>query len=218
MQYSNVAVALAKRFVHLLAALAGRIALSAAAELDEAGLELTEAHEGCRLTAYRDAVGVLTIGWGHTGHDVHDGLTITREQAEELLRQDMLIAEMCVNADVTMPLTQNQFDALVDLVFNIGCASFGSSTLRHKLNLGDYRGAAAEFGKWNHAGGEVLEGLTRRRAAEAELFLRPDVAAETVSISASRDYSRRTEIVETILEDFAEQGPIWTAFQGWQAE
>ena len=212
MQFTRVAIHLAKRSAYALAAVAFRISLSAAQEVDGEALRLTEASEGCLLTAYRDPVGVLTIGWGHTGHDVYEGMVITRAQAEELLRQDMIIAEMCVNHDVKVPLTQNQFDALVDLTFNIGGPNFANSTLLRKLNARDYVGAAAEFSRWNQSKGVVLEGLVERRAAEAELFLRPDTTI-SLSASGSDDVSLKLLIQRTILEDFEDCGPIWAALK-----
>jgi lysozyme len=134
------------------------------------GLRLIADFEGVRLTAYRDPVGVLTIGWGHTGSDVTPGLTITRERALELLRQDVHKAEEVVVAAVKVPLTRGQFDALVSLTFNIGAAAFRGSTLLRELNAGRYDRAAGEFDRWTRAGGRVLAGLVRRRAAERALF------------------------------------------------
>jgi lysozyme len=138
-----------------------------------AGLELTERFEGCELTAYQDSVGVWTIGYGHTGTDVHSGLTITEEQASILLAADVAWAATCVNKSVKTTINQNQFDALVDFVFNLGCASLGQSTLLRLLNAGDFAGAAKEFLRWNKAGGKVVKGLTLRRQAETDLFNTP---------------------------------------------
>ena len=137
----------------------------------EDGLALVENSEGCRLTAYQDSVGVWTIGWGHTGLDVTEGLTITKEQAEEFLRKDLAAAERAVNYYVVRTLTQHQFDALVDFVFNLGVGNFLHSSLLRFLNAGDLATADAEFIEWDKAGGKVLPGLTKRRAAEAALFL-----------------------------------------------
>jgi lysozyme len=135
-----------------------------------AGLDLTEQFEGCRLTAYQDQVGVWTIGYGHTGADVKQGLTITQDQASILLASDLAWAVTCVNKSVTAAISQNQFDALVDFVFNLGCANFCQSTLLRKVNGGQFADAAKEFMRWNRAGGKVVAGLTRRRQAEADLF------------------------------------------------
>lgn len=135
------------------------------------GLHLTEQFEGCKLEAYQDQVGVWTIGYGHT-HLVHAGMTCTQDQAEQWLLEDVQEAADAVNHEVVMPLTQNQFDALVDLVFNVGAGNFHTSTLLRMLNIGAYDRAANEFEKWNRAGGIVRAGLTRRRLAEKDLFLK----------------------------------------------
>jgi len=139
-------------------------------EISEKGLQLVKNFEGCRLTAYFDAVGVLTIGWGHTGVDVTPGKTITQEQAEEMLLSDLGRFERGVETAVVVGITQGQFDALVSFAYNLGLGALRESTLLRKLNMGDYIGAADEFGKWVHAGSQVLPGLVRRRAAEAALF------------------------------------------------
>jgi len=141
-------------------------------EFDRDGIDLVQMAEGCRLTAYRDSVGVLTIGYGHTGRDVYEGQTITQEEAVSLLMRDVRIAELDVKAAVKVPISQHQYDALVDFAFNLGGPALHGSTLLRLLNSGDYEGASAEFKKWDHAGGKVLPGLTKRRAAEAALFAR----------------------------------------------
>lgn len=135
------------------------------------GLALIQKFEGLRLSAYKDAVGIWTIGYGHTGPDVSPGMTITKEQALDLLRKDVARFETCVRENVKVPITQNQFDALVSLCFNIGCTAFANSTLVRLLNQKDYVSAAAEFAKWHKAKGRALEGLLRRRVDEMRLFL-----------------------------------------------
>lgn len=134
------------------------------------GLRLTEFFEGCRLQAYQDQVGVWTIGYGHT-KGVTKGMTCDQPQAEFWLAEDVKQAADEVNRKVKVPLIQGQFDALVDFVFNLGSGNFESSTLLRKLNAGDYKGAAAEFKRWNRAGGVVRSGLLHRRLAEENLFL-----------------------------------------------
>ena len=136
----------------------------------DSGFALTRSFEGLRLTAYQDVGGVWTIGYGHTGPNVRAGLTITQAEADALLRSDVEDAVTCVNRAVNVPITQNQFDALVDFCFNCGRGSLLQSTLLRKVNIGDFAGAAAQFALWDHAGGEVVEGLVKRRTAEAELF------------------------------------------------
>mgnify|MGYP003382593463 CR=1 FL=1 len=138
--------------------------------ISPAGITLIQAHEGLRLTAYRDPVGIWTIGYGSTG-GVRRGMTITRDQAVLRLYHDVDDAEATVNNRVTVPLSQSQFDALVSLVFNIGGGAFRKSTLLQKLNAGDYAGASNEFMRWIKAKGRVLGGLVTRRAAERALFL-----------------------------------------------
>jgi len=134
------------------------------------GLALTEQFEGCRLTAYQDVVGVWTIGYGHTGPDVSPGLTITQDKAAQLLQQDVASAAACVNQAVSVALNQDEFDALVDFVFNVGRGAFQGSTMLRDLNSGDFADAAEQFDKWDHAGGKVVAGLLRRREAEQALF------------------------------------------------
>lgn len=138
--------------------------------ISEAGLQLIQSHEGCRLKAYRDSVGVLTIGYGHTGADVDEDTTWTQQEADAALLADVGRFEACVNSLFVPVLTQGQFDALVSFSFNLGCKALRDSTLRRKLSEGDIEGAAAEFARWNKAGGHVLAGLTSRRADEAALF------------------------------------------------
>lgn len=139
-------------------------------EYSKKGLQLTEQFEGLRLKAYQDVRGIWTIGYGHTGPDVHVGMIITKDQAEALLAQDVQKAASAVNHLVTVPLTQDEFDALVDFVFNVGSGHFGSSTMLKLLNQGDYTGAAHEFERWSHAGAAVVAGLLRRRQAEETEF------------------------------------------------
>jgi lysozyme len=138
--------------------------------LSENGLKLIESFEGCRLDAYLDQVGIPTIGYGRI-YGVRMGDKCTQEQAEEWLSEDVKNSEDVVNDLVEVPLTQNQFDALVDFVYNLGSGNFEKSTLLRRLNKGDYQGASQQFEVWNRAGGFVRDGLTRRRLAEKKLFL-----------------------------------------------
>lgn len=145
-------------------------------KLSAAGLDLLKRSEGFRASAYQDSGGVWTIGYGTT-KDVQPGDTCTEEQASQWLRRDVLSAEWAVMKLIEVPMTQGQFDALVDFVYNLGEGALAKSTLLRKLNAGDYAGAAAEFPKWCHAGNQVLPGLVTRRAAERALFEAPAVAA-----------------------------------------
>ena len=133
------------------------------------GTKLLKYFEGCKLTAYQDSVGVWTIGYGHT-KGVYEGMTITQEEAEQMLLTELEEYEGYVEKYVTVPLTQNQFDALVVWVYNLGPTNFRRSTLLKELNSGNYTAAGNEITKWNKAGGKVLAGLVKRREAEAELF------------------------------------------------
>ena len=139
------------------------------------GISLIKEFEGLRLRAYDDGVGVWTIGIGTirypNGKRVQKGDVITETQAEEYLRHDLNNFEKVINDVVKVPLTQNQYDAIVSLTYNIGAAAFSKSTLLKRLNNKDYKGAADQFLVWNKAGGKVMRGLIRRREAERELFL-----------------------------------------------
>lgn len=136
------------------------------------GIDLICSFEGLELEAYDDGVGIWTIGYGTTvinGVKVKKGDTCTVEQAKSYMASDLKKFETAVNK-VTVALTQNQFDALVSLTYNIGTGAFAGSTLLKKLNTGDYTGAAKEFPKWNKAGGKIMKGLVNRRLLECELF------------------------------------------------
>ena len=165
-----------------------------ASALSAQGLELIQGFESLRLNAYQDSAGVWTIGWGHTG-GVRPGDRITRAQADAYLQQDTGWAQQAVSDLVHVPLTQGQFDALTSFTFNVGRGALEDSTLLRKLNAGDYAGAQAQFGRWVHAGGEVLQGLVRRRAAEAELFgaaaPRADEAAPNGAAGIARQFLGR---------------------------
>lgn len=138
-------------------------------KINEAGLNLIKDFEGCRLKAYLCPAGVWTIGYGHT-QGVKPDMVITQLQAERFLRQDLKRFEDAVTSLVKVPITPNQFSALVSFAYNVGTGALYDSTLLRKLNKKDYKGAANEFLRWNKAGGKVLPGLTRRRLAEKDLF------------------------------------------------
>lgn len=144
-------------------------------QTSDKGIALLKEFEGCKLTAYQDSVGVWTIGYGWTqpvdGKPIRAGMTIKQETAERLLKTGLVSYESDVSRLVKVGVTQGQFDALVSFTYNLGSRSLSTSTLLRKLNAGDYAGAADEFLRWNKAGGKVLNGLTRRREAERDLFL-----------------------------------------------
>ena len=133
------------------------------------GLSLIKKFEGCRLEAYYCSGGVLTIGYGHTG-GVKETDTITQEEADKLLKGDILKFEKYVEDNVMVELDQSQFDALVAWTFNLGPGNLRESTMLKKLNNADYESVPFEMRRWNKAGGKTLDGLIRRRQAEALLF------------------------------------------------
>jgi lysozyme len=167
-------------------------------DINQAGLDLIKSFEGIldgdpstvNLDPYVDPVGIYTIGWGHAivwGNGFLRSSTpnaraiakqlypngLTPAEAEELLRNDVRAHSIPIESLIKVPVTDNQFAALVSFAFNLGVNSLRNSTLLRKLNARDYDGAALEFAKWNKAGGKVMRGLTRRREAEATLFRTP---------------------------------------------
>jgi len=149
------------------------------------GIRLIKAAEGLRLKPYLCSAGVPTIGYGSTGKDITlDMAPITESEAERLLRCGLSQVRKTLSQDVSVSLNQNQYDALASLIYNIGSGNFRSSTLRMKLNRGDYLGAENEFWKWRRAKGVIINGLVKRRELERQLF-----AAQVVddSIEVVRD-------------------------------
>lgn len=138
-------------------------AAAPATSIDQAGLDFIEGNEGSRLTAYPDASG-YSIGFGHFG--ASPGETITPDQELQLFQGDYTAAENAVDRYVTVPLSQNEYDALVDFVFNAGAGNFHSSQLLQDINAGDFSAADVQFLSQNTHGGSLLS----RRQAEAELF------------------------------------------------
>lgn len=145
-------------------------------QLGSKGKALIQGFEQLRSLAYRDGRGIWTCGWGHTGPNIVAGVTCTKEQADLWFDADTKAATLGVIRSLDVELTQNQFDALVSFAFNVGVGAEAHSTMLKLINAGKLREAAEEFGKWNHINGVVSDGLSRRRAAERELFLSPDVA------------------------------------------
>lgn len=144
--------------------------------LSDNGMKLLEQFEGLRLEAYLDSAGIATIGFGTIkypdGNKVKKGDKITKDQAKEYKLHDLKEFESTVNTSVTVPLSQNQYDALVSLSYNIGSGAFKNSTLLKKLNSGDYKGAADQFLVWNKVNSKRVQGLVNRREAERNLFLK----------------------------------------------
>jgi len=139
--------------------------------ISEKCIALVKHFESCFLQAYKCPAGVWTIGYGHTGKSVTEGLKITGEEAEIILKSDLDVRETAVSKLILVKLSQHQFDALVSFVFNVGIDAFRTSTLLRKLNLGNYIGAANELPRWCKTKGKVLPGLLRRRKSERHLFL-----------------------------------------------
>lgn len=133
------------------------------------GLSLIKKFEGLELNAYQCAAGVWTIGYGHT-KGVFEGQTIKKAEADEMLVLEMEEYEKAVNDAVTISIDQCMFDALVSWTYNLGPSNLNASTMLKVLNSGDYDGVPEQIKRWNKAGGKVLEGLIRRREAEALLF------------------------------------------------
>ena len=138
-------------------------------KISEEGLSLIKKFEGCELKAYQDSVDVWTIGYGHT-KGVEDGQEITQEEAEEMLASELDEYEGYLNDLVECDLEQCQFDALVAWVYNLGPTNLRSSTMLKRLNSNDLEDVPNQIKRWNKAGGKVLNGLVRRREAEALLF------------------------------------------------
>ena len=138
-------------------------------KISQEGLSLIKRFEGCRLEAYKCSANVLTIGYGHTG-GVKETDTITQDEADKLLQEDVEQFEKYVDDNVTVELGQSQFDALVAWTFNLGVGNLRESTMLKKLNNEDYASVPSEMKRWNKAGGKTLDGLIRRRKAESLLF------------------------------------------------
>lgn len=135
------------------------------------GYSLIREFEGLRLDVYEDVGGLLTIGYGHLMRPGEYQRNISAAEAERLLQEDVRIAEAIVKRHVKTPLSSNQFSALVSLAYNIGERQFMESTLVKHLNAYDYNAASQEFARWNKVQGETIHGLSRRRAAEQQLFI-----------------------------------------------
>jgi lysozyme len=179
--------------------------------VSQRGLDLLKSFEGLRLQAYDDGTGTWTIGHGLTfypdsGRKVQQGDEIDAEAAEELFAAAAGDFAADVGRLVHVPLSQQQFDALVSLAYNIGTGALEKSTLLQKLNAGDYYGAADEFTRWNKAGGVTLSGLVKRRAAERTLFLEGTFPTKHVNESQST-HMPIAPILAAVLPTFLEAAP-----------
>lgn len=147
--------------------------------ITQTGLDLIKRWEGFEPEVYLDAAGLPTIGYGHLlrkGESWPNG--ISKTEAEKLLAKDVQIAERAVLRLIKVPLSDEQFDALVSFTFNLGSGALQRSTLRSKLNRGNYKAVPVELMRWVYAGGRKLKGLIRRRKAEGSLFASGDVLSE----------------------------------------
>ena len=139
-------------------------------KISDNGINLIKQYEGCKLFAYRDSVGVATIGYGHT-KGVRMGQAITQKQANDFLREDITVAEKVLN-NMGINFTQNQFDALCSWIFNLGTGNFIHSTMMKRISAGaGDETITDELIRWHNAGGKPLLGLMRRRVAEANMIL-----------------------------------------------
>ena len=144
--------------------------------INEAGMELIKHYEGWRESPYLCSAARPTIGYGSTWDRHGNAVTldhpdITEKQGEYLLQREVRHSEEAIKRLITAELTQNMFSSLCSFIYNVGSGNFQKSTLRMKLNRGQYESAADEFPKWRKAGGRVIKGLVRRRKQERELFL-----------------------------------------------
>ena len=186
-------------------------------QINRAGLTLVREFEGCCLSSYICPAGVLTIGFGHTGPDVTHEMTISRVQAENFLAFDLNIFAAGVSCMLTREATDNQFAAMVSLAFNIGIGGFGNSSVLRLHNSGDTSGAARAFLLWNKAkiNGvlQELSGLTRRRSAEAALYLDGN-EYEPMPQSVTAD----EQFIESALQSRANKNtmaaPLWRGDTG----
>lgn len=131
--------------------------------------ELIDSFEGCKLTAYRDIGGKLTIGWGHVGKEVYEGLVWTQAQADDAREHDILAADALISI-YSPGLVNGPLTAITDFVFNIGIGNYRSSTLCQLVNAKNWTLVKPELLKWDHDNGIVVPGLLRRRQAEADLI------------------------------------------------
>ena len=144
------------------------------ADAIEIATELVKTFEGCRLKAYADPVGIMTIGWGSTGDDVYPGLTWTQEQADDRLTSDVHTFASEIDDMGLGVLTEHQRGALLSFAYNVGAGALRGSTMARRIKSGRFADAADEFLRWTKAGGRELPGLVRRRKAERAVFMTPD--------------------------------------------
>lgn len=180
--------------------------MKAARTISDAGVAFIKQWEGLELESYQDIAGVWTIGYGHT-ETAAPNMQITEAEAEALLRRDLGWREEAINALVLVPLNQNEFDALVSFIFNVGAGAFRKSTARKRLNAGDRIGAAEALTWFNKAtvGGVLREvtGLSRRRAEEKALFLTPLDTTDFDAAPDTGEVAQPGKTAESPLPDIA---------------
>ncbi|WP_139413581.1 lysozyme [Bartonella mastomydis] len=183
-------------------------------KISKEGLELIKQWEGLRLNAYKDTIGVWTIGYGHTSAAgkpfVHKGMTITEKQAEELLCKDLKQFKNTVAKAVTVSLNSWQFAALVSFCYNVGTTAFCNSTLLKKLNNGEYEAVPAELQKWTKAGGKRLQGLVHRRVAEAGLWAKGAYVSSNYQTVETKDSTAlfKAEALAPVIGSFSGLGGL----------
>jgi lysozyme len=143
---------------------------SGATNINTAGLNMLKSFEGFSACKYQDPAGYWTIGYGHLIKSGESFTCISEAQATQLLLGDVSSAEQCVRSNVRVSLNGNQFSALVDFTYNLGCGSLASSTLLKEVNARNFGAVCGQLERWVYAGGQVLPGLVRRRQAECQLF------------------------------------------------
>ena len=190
-------------------------------QINDTGLRLIEGFEGLYLHAYHgsaDRPGLLTIGYGHTDEagppKVVAGLTISKQEADDILRADLAKCEADVERLVKVQLNDNQFAAIVSFTFNCGAGALGGSTLLRRLNAGDYNTVPAELMKWANANGRRVEGLVTRRRAEGSLFMSQSAAISSNTVKPDDPDATAREIQHALNDGgygpIAEDGDIGT--------
>jgi lysozyme len=193
-------------------------------KINQEGLDKIKGFEGLRTKAYRDVANVITVGYGHTaaaGAPIPMmGMTITPADAEQILRNDLGQYERAVEEAVKVPLSDNQFAALVSFCFNVGPAAFRGSTLLKKLNAGNYDAVPGELAKWNKVSGKAVKGLVNRRAAEAGLWAKGEfVTGRTIhaapaapKVMTPENIAAGSGIVSSVATAASSPGPLQWAF------
>jgi lysozyme len=198
------------------------------AKLTKGGLQLIQIYEGLRLEAYRDAVGIWTIGYGHTSMagapDVVPNLRISREEAVAILAMDVEKFARGVQASITTPhLNDNQFSALVSFAYNVGLGNFRSSSVLKAVNSGDFDAVPRRLNLWVKAGGRVLPGLVKRRAAEGTFFARDYRATSLMEASLPMPSDHELDQIIALRgtiepiegKELGQSTTVWASIAGW---